>query len=463
MKKRNKAIALVFTFLLILGVVFVAADYDGGGRGDDFSGIVRFVGYGILPAFTLRSPDVYVTYNGFAEIMQNMLNYEINEKFTFASGFMYIRPHEALGILEGAGFSQANTVPQNHFGDFLTFRQLSHILDDLIQIFVSNESIVSFEDVILNGTAVISFVHTGRSSDFIVANMLGNGNLIIAYQSLAQNNNILLNNVNITGDIVMTGCKDSVAGIVASNTSASNFNVIAPSNISLVGDTSIESVNISADAGIATQALTRRATLPNVEILSGDVALFGGFNNVSNYANGGRNPVVLAADGHIAYIHSAADMLLIGDVSVREYSLPSYADFNIINRQEMYRNASLQQIFEQSLFMSNLMFLQIFFDAWEEMFSGMMAAMPTFTPTPIPLPPTPPPFLPPQPDPGSPIVPEEPKPEEPVYDDDDKNDGDNDDKSDDDGYGNADDDGYGDNGDDDGYYGDQPPYLPPLL
>jgi hypothetical protein len=286
----------------------------------------------------------FVTYSVFAEVMQNLLSYQIDEKYTFNSGHMPIRRHEAESILAKA---MAKTPPQGsqnaqNIQSALSYQALFQMLDNSIQLFISSENISNLRNTPLNGTLI---VNQSAPNDTILANVTGSGDIII----VPKGTHILLDTINISGNIIIAGAGENggtktPTDITIRNTVSPALLVMSDANVTLIGNTRIRSVNLAASCVLNTTALAINP--PNVIINNEDIALIGSFNEAESRLTRVNGPVVITAEGHIARLISAADTILIGDVDVRNHDLPGNTELKIIKQEELYSKEALKDTIE---------------------------------------------------------------------------------------------------------------------
>lgn len=400
---RNFSAALFV--IITMGVIFALA----GNRSesisnesvlyDDISAIERWMDYGILPRVGAHNFDRNITYYGFSDIMRRLLAYQIDEKFTFNSGLLYIRYYEAKEILYGAMGRDFNL--EHNPLHFLSFRQLSVMLDDMVQLFKTNEFNLNLADIYLENTLVINHLHSPPYVlDSVLANVSGSGDIVIVPRYASH---ILLSNIGIEGNIVIIRGEYGPLSISLHNSAANALYILAPAEITLMGSNQIENIKVFAPADIDSTALARGAILPNIYINIADAKLSGRFNNVEINLDHAYAPILLSARGHIENLRSTGEIILIGDVQVAAYNAPS---LNIINSYGFYRQAEISQAVEAGVETAMSYFAQDLLSQLEEIVMQHTGVRPPpFVPQP-----TPPITIPPPTTPPMTIPPEDPPP-----------------------------------------------------
>ncbi|MCL2620354.1 MAG: hypothetical protein FWD97_05395 [Defluviitaleaceae bacterium] len=384
---------IVIVFALVLaGMVLVAAEpiHDTTQR----EAAQRWIDYGILPANVHEHLDRHITYQNFALLMEALLGYELDEKFTFNSGLMYIRRNEAFNILQTAIGHRPTTFHVH--GGFLTFGDFAEILNQLIQIYITDDFNLNLADELLDGTLIIN--HRAVYVDALVSNVSGDGHIVIVGR---YENTIFLDSVDILGNITITASRHGMAYVDIRNSRASALNILGEATVNFIGDTEVEGVNIYAPAMLNTSLLFNRADAPSVRLSTADVALVGRFGNVDVAIQQTNAPVMISAEGRITNLQSDNAVVLLGDVTVETYQAPA---LNVINQAGFYRNQEIAAAIEFGIHMAMSYFMEQLLDAIANATPGEVPRFDFVPPTPRPpqtseQPQTPPQITPPPVDP----------------------------------------------------------------
>ncbi|MDR2167629.1 MAG: hypothetical protein LBE35_07255 [Clostridiales bacterium] len=345
----SKKFQFFTTVLLVLifgGVIFaVSAPFPLGiesNENAENSAIERWMGYGVLPWVGERNYDANITYYGFCQIMQRLLAQEIDERYTFNSGLMYIRQYEALRILTRALGQDYSEIATSR--EFLTFRQLAQMLDEKIETFVINEFNLNLADSFLENSIVINhLLSPPHVLNSVLANVGGSGDIVIVPRLAGH---ILLDNINIEGNIVITHGEFGPSDITLHNSNAKALFVLGSANITMLGNTQIEYIHIYAPAQIDTIGLSRQAAAPNINANAADLTLTGQFNHIEFELNKTHAPVLLPAEGRIESLSSEGSVILVGDVEVGTYDA---IELSIINSYGFYRDIELAEAIEKGM------------------------------------------------------------------------------------------------------------------
>ncbi|MCL2236207.1 MAG: hypothetical protein FWB98_07190 [Defluviitaleaceae bacterium] len=386
MNRKNGCFLAVVAIMVLLGAVFVVSESPSNEH------VQRWVDYGILPENIHEHLDAHVTYHNFAILLENLLGYELDERFTFNSGFMYIRRHEALGILQTA-LGQQPALFHSHVG-FLTFGELAEILCDLIQIYIVDDFNLSLADVYLDGALVIN--HQSLYVDALVSGVVGSGDIVVVGR---YDNTIFFDGVDIAGNIIITASQHGLAQVDIRNSRASGLYILGEATVNLLGNTEIENVHISAPATVNTSLLTSRAEPPNVRISTIDASLEGRFGNVEILARQSNSPVTILVEGRVGNLQAEGDVILVGDVIVDTYQAGS---LRMINEAGFYRSQEIAAAIEFGVQTAMAYFMEHLLEALANNTPGQAPQF-NFTPirnTPVQTPPeTPPQITPPPADP----------------------------------------------------------------
>lgn len=302
MKKRKVfGCVIVLTLALILGFSGAALLY---GQSYNEQQRIQENEQSVFNAYSAINTygDTYITYNQFAKMMQNLLGYVIGEKYTFNSGDMNIRYHEARSLIFSAlGRSDQSSVFVRE--SYFTAAQFAAILDSLVQAYITdeNEDVISLAGAYLQGDVVISAEHP--NFDMVVTNIEGTGNIVVAS---GHSGRILFNNVNIRGNIIIAGA-DGFVDITLNNSN-------------------VDSVIFNAAGRI--NVLTMNSTArPNVVINTTGVHLAGDFSKVESNLHDG----IIFIDGNIGGLYAIGNVILVGAGSVEYIVAPDGAVVEIFD------------------------------------------------------------------------------------------------------------------------------------
>ena len=403
-------------------------------------GPIRWISYGVFPLSDPSQFDDYLTYNQFAQIMHNLLQYTVNERYTHIAGHLNIRRFEVVSILNQAlglesyehmhihsqsssrNQSDSNNQPGSHSQpvghnqsdsnsqsddshsqpdkEYITLSQLAFVLDSLIQIYIGAQIPPSLAGTTLNKTLVIN--NTQPGAHLAVFDIHGSGNIVIAP---GLNGNILLNNINTTGDIVIAQTtlqapllsqttpqtphrpEDIIIAqtprrpeVIISNSSVANLRLYSQANISLIGNSYINNIYLNNPSAINTLLLTetlRHSSAvhrlsatpsashhssitpsatpsithhPSVTINSCGVSLTGSFYTVKNiFADN-----MICFNGHIANLHTYGNAVFLGQGSAQNIHAAANHFVSIIdphspNAEDPYNLADLFNTLDASM------------------------------------------------------------------------------------------------------------------
>lgn len=283
---------------------------------------------GIFLPIAQLDGNSFVTYNQFNKIMQNLLSYTIHERYTYNSGDMYLRRHEAFAIVARAiaapishgsfSFTDSSDIPTRNLGvlhnlylrgyisnivvdstelrpmDYITKYDLAQFFSNLFGIIITYDGITDLNN---RSTSLKTIINIPVEAGYIVVENLNSFGDIIIVSNL---NRIILNNIHTMRDIVILRnsyiYSDSSLNLLINESSARNVFVHSPSEIFLTGDSNIYNIGLFASNYIDTSKLSERnfKNFPNVAIYSQDTFLMGSFNIVRNFEN--NNIVTVFAD-----------------------------------------------------------------------------------------------------------------------------------------------------------------------
>jgi len=329
-----KYFLLAVAVITLLGATLVAADFAG-----ETPSVQRWVDYGVFPVGAHEHLDRNITYHGFALLMDTLLGYELDEKFTFNTALMYIRRHEAFNLVKLALGGRPMTFYDH--GGFLTFGGLADILDELIQIYVTDDFSLNLADVVLDGALVIN--HNAVYVDALVANVSGGGDIVIVGR---YDNTIFLDNVDITGNIVITASRHGLAQMDVRNTRANGLYIFGDTNVNLMSNTEIGKISIFAPTMLNTAFLSSRAEVPNVFIATADTALSGRFGELQIGLNKSNAPMVIVLDGQANHLHAEGNVIIVGDAEINSYQAKS---LRFINQAGLYRQQEISAAIEMGV------------------------------------------------------------------------------------------------------------------
>ncbi|MCL2397115.1 MAG: S-layer homology domain-containing protein [Defluviitaleaceae bacterium] len=365
-KRKTFKIVIITAILLAMGSFGVLATTDSGiFSGGEYSihtqnsgrlsghphfadtAIARWVDYGVLPMVSHSEADSFVTYGQFAQIMHNLLNYTINERYTHISYQMYIRRFEAFTIIAQAmgrspglghtSFTDNSQIPpharyyisslyQNGIimgfpsghayellpNDFLTFGQLAVFLDSLVQVFIADDTLINLEDIYLDAAMVIN--NSDNISSIVALNINGRGDIIIAPNQSGQ---ILFDSINTTGNIIIAQSGHSM-NIVINNSAAQSLRFLGQSNVSLINYTQIDAAHMSNKSKLDISLLTDSTSAPEIFITGPHVELAGDFYTVRSTLN---NEIIFI-DGNIANLYADGNIILLGTGDIQHTIAP---------------------------------------------------------------------------------------------------------------------------------------------
>lgn len=388
--KTFKLLAVAFAIIAAGTVVAIASPYLYNAQGryaltydsqtsPDYELMQRWVSHGVLPYVGYNNFDRHITYFGFADVMRNLLGYSVDEKFLFNSGLMYILRHEASGMLDVATGGAATTNASNNPLDFLTFRELVRLLEDRVQLFLTDEFSIDLANdpannltngfpssqnnqnnqsnptnenlhgsnlhsaySTLHSAIIINHLHSQAefSINSTLSNASGHGDIIIVPRTGSY---VTLQNINTTGNIVITSGGYGTAHVTLLNVSADSLHVLGEASISFVGDNHIKNIIINAPCYINTEALSRQSTVPSVASNTADLRLSGHFNEVIITNQNSFAPVIVLIDGQVEFLQAAGDLIVKGYVDIKEYNAEN---LRFINDDALFRQMELGQTIE---------------------------------------------------------------------------------------------------------------------
>jgi len=291
------------------------------------SAVERWVAFGVMPQSALYDIEyaddtgAYITYNQFAQVMQNLMRYAVCERYTHLSGDMYIRRFEAVAILSNAlGGTAIGFYNSDSSHDLINYETLADLLDAAVQLFITDERVVDLQGVYPERAVIIK---NTAATELVITNVSGDGNIIIVADG---GGSFLLSNINTSGDIVVAQTSHP-AGITISNSNvptilALNYNAY----ISLINRANIGNVAIYNTASINTTMLTNPRLAPSVSINSNAATLIGDFADVHNHVNG-----FFFFSGRIANLYSNCDLVVIGDGEIQNHRMSNNSVLHVIN------------------------------------------------------------------------------------------------------------------------------------
>ncbi|MCL2375847.1 MAG: hypothetical protein FWC76_00485 [Defluviitaleaceae bacterium] len=328
--------------------------------------IARWVGHGVFPAIDESDFDVYITYSQFAEIMDGLLRYPVDEKYIFNSGHMYIRRHEAYSIISEA-FGKDSFAYES---GFITFSQLAIFLNSFIQIYIADETTVNLSEIYLQGYMVINPSRAGF--DMLVTNVEGPGSIAIAS---GRGGRILFNNVDIADEIIVAKASEGLVNLTLNNSSVRNVRFLGDGMANLINATYVDIISFYGLGAANTSLLAYGAPLPNIQIDSPNARLSGSFDSVKSSLH---NEIIFVS-GEINSFYSAGNMILVGTGEI-EYINVSDEYFVIIIDPSSPETGLTDELkaFLEALFLRNFENLELSLDVTlSESFTDFRADFPT--------------------------------------------------------------------------------------
>jgi len=356
------AITAVLTVTVIVASISPANAYAAAyGNTDttynnDYKIMQRWTQAGVLPYVEYENFDKHITHLGFADIMHNLIAFDMHERLLFNSGLSYILRYEAEAILTYAlGQAVGQIIGQTELGaahnnplDFLSFRQLLHLLDDYIQLFLTDEFNINLLDIPLETTLLINQLHSDSEFELssVLSNIRGSGDVVIVPR---EGSHIELRNVNITGNIIIVAAYGSVGvetgfNLSLQNSYAAGLYVLGQAAVTFIGDNHIENIAIKAPASIDTWGLSRQATEPSVFSNTADIALKGYFNEVYLAVQNSFAPALIVFDGSAESLQAHGGLIVLGNANITSYDALA---IQFINEEALYRQMHITDSIEE--------------------------------------------------------------------------------------------------------------------